>query len=491
MKRVLKFLFFLALNFMFFPQFVLYIVGGTNGNVKISLIFCVSLYIALLFINRFKIKKLLTRIIKLPVFKYYALYAAFVTLTTIGHILIGRYTAPTYFYCIRMYKYYYAITLVYFFPLLIYILKVNIRTVIKYIYSIIYFLIIVCIIQYFAFLFRITPLISLIDIFSNGRDALYGDASACSSLLRVYGFFGEPSGLGQFIFIIMPFIYNISTSNLKLYKNKIIDNIIRYSFLPMLLFVIIFTKSPIYIILCFIEFGILLTISNIHHIKKNFGFICFFSGLVLLIITLFIHLEPAFTQHSVISRIQTTFHYITDFHSLARKESSLATRIVSYYMQFKVFLRNCIFGCGLFNAEIDVNGYYMQEAKIPITPENYYMQYLRLPFMAAMNKSIIWTSLAEFGIIGFFLYILFVVKSFIFSKKIVNIFLGIERIGLISVSQCYITIFIISFYNINYFNEIVWLIYGLLLMYLYAAKYKSYKIVRINKEDEKLRSPDN
>ena len=467
-KKYFKILFYISLVFCFLQNFVIFIVPGTNAYIPVGLLFWVPLYICCLF----NYKKFL-RLLKINVYKHFLIFIGFVIITSIIHFVMLRYIASASTYFLRWYKLFIALFLVYLIPFTSIFCKIPQKIVIKIFIICFYVIFILGIINYIGILFNINPIIYIFKILSNCTFGKRGDVLAIGLLkeLRVQSIFYEPSSLGQFIFIVMPIIFKISTSKYKIVNNNFINYIIKYSFIPLMYLNLIFTKSPIYLALCLIETFVLLIILNIKHIKRKLPTILF-TALFIVLIGLLIccNFEIDFEQ-VYIGRILKVINNLSSFENLVNAEPSLATRLVAYIQQMRVFLHNPMFGCGQYNLEADLNSYFLS-FKLPMTPENYVGYYNR-PDLAGVNRSLIWSLLAETGIVGTILYFIFVYLNVKYLTKIKKYFYGIEKDFLTGLYFSIITITIISFYNLVLEAYVVWLLYGLNLLYIYKINFYS------------------
>lgn len=477
---ILKLSYIYTISFVltFLPMFVVYIKKGSNGNIYIGLLTTILTYLLFIILKNKYFQKSLVILLKNTIIKSYLFYIGYVLLALLFHIILGHYKANVSFYAVRIYKFYFAAILIYLLPFIGIMIGIKFRKLLKLFILILWILFIISIIQYFAFVFNITFLISIIDFFSNARAALYIDSTTVQTGLRAYAFFSEPSGLGQFIFIIMPFVILISKCKEKIFKNILFDKFVKKSFLPFMILTLIFTKSPIYLVFCFIELFILLLINYWNKIKKYFSLILFFIIILFFIsFIIFITYQNQIEQ-TFLFRIIKTIYSFGDFDKLVILEPSLATRIYSYSIQLVAFTKAFIFGCGLNNAEVFVNPFYLSESLLPPTAENFYLGFLHTQNLCGLNRSVVYTSLAEFGIVGFSLYIIFWIKNLKVLKSLKKYFQGFEYSFLIALIQSFITIMIISFYNLGLDNAIIWLIFGYSLVFMYInKKRKGNKIV--------------
>lgn len=176
-------------------------------------------------------------------------------------------------------------------------------------------------------------------------------------------------------------------------------------------------------------------------------------------------------KDTYIRRIFSSIDSFGDLHKLVLYEPSLATRIVYYYNQFIAFKQNLLFGCGLHNADIYLNKILLN-SPIPLTPE-IYERYYTTKYNVNIAYSLLWTGLLEFGLIGFSIYIMFILKNILSLHKITKVYDGIEQNFCQSLIFSIIAIFFISFYNLNIHNLVIWTIYGLSILAVFnLTRYK-------------------
>ncbi len=464
-KNNLYYLYFIVLILNFLPAFVLYLVPNTPVNIWFEFLFIIPLFaIVLLYKNNFA--KFVYILKRTPIFRYYIIYISTISAVTLLNICLGLYNAPIGYYFIKMYRFILSCTLIYMLPLFGIFIKVNYRKIIKTFLFCSFCIFILSIIQFFIFTLKIQPLISVLDFFTNARYVLYKDFQCVQNIGRVYCTFGEPSGLGQFIFITMPIIMKLSSAKFKIFNNKYLNFLIKRTAVPFMLITVILTKSPIYLILCGIEYFILLIIFNIKLIKKYLIQVFLF---IITFLSFFVYIYIAHKEaieSTYIFRILQTMYAIGDFNKLVFFEPSLATRIVSYSAQFGAFSKRIVFGCGINNVEVFLNSFYLQSTNLSFTPENI-ATYLNKPHWVGVNRSFFWTSLAETGILGIFSYLLFIYKNFSFLNQMKRLCYGIDKDFIHGLYWSMISIVIISFYNLGTDNNFMWLIFGFIPMLLY------------------------
>ncbi|MBR6162436.1 hypothetical protein IKQ26_00895 [bacterium] len=467
---------------LFFSQFVIVIIPGTGaGNIAVGLIGVLLFYLFLICSNYKKFLVFVKDLIKIPIIKVFFIYIIYVTVSMIIHKFLGHYKAPSYFYWARIYRFYIYSIPIFFFPALGLFCNIKLTHFVKWLYTLFIIVFITGIIQYLGLILNIGFIDTIISFFTNARATLYIDGGeSVKSLLRVFSIFNEPSGFGQFIFIFMPIITTLSVSKYKIFKNNLVNNISKKTMLFLMFINLILTKSPIYLVLCTIEALILFTIINYHTIKKHFVRICIICIISVLIIPIIYSSFQNQIEQSYLGRIINTIQNLTNFQSFVLAESSLATRIVNYSIQLVSLKYNLLFGAGLYNIDVFLNDKYLQISPLPFTMENIAFYY-NSSFVSATNKSIVWTSLAEFGLVGFFLYVWFIFKLFKSTIKMLKlkIYSCIEQELLFGILGSLITLSVISFYNLGIDSPLLWIIYGLVVAYLYNTKSLNKEILNV------------
>ena len=167
-------------------------------------------------------------------------------------------------------------------------------------------------------------------------------------------------------------------------------------------------------------------------------------------------------------------HNITSIDGLISLEPSLATRIISYYMQFKIFCLNINFGVGFDNVCIYLN-------KIFWEINNFYtieimQDYYRTSELTYINVSLIWTLLASTGLFGFLLYVAFFMQNINMVKNFQSYCNKKEFSFIKAIKLSLVLSFFISFYNLSYNSNTLWFLYGMVLLYSYTIRQRRREI---------------
>lgn len=471
-KKRIQIIFFILFSLAFFPAFIVPL-GGAMYIYVISILGYSVLFLSiLLFHDKFIFIK---KLFHIKTFRLFCLFISFCIITTIIHNFLGYNKGGLFNKMIAVGNFLTPNILVYFLPIFgLTVFKVKVNSMIKLFYFMLYMVIFIGLIQYFAYIFEFSVLIQAIDFLSNKVSIntvpnLYN----CVITKRVYSVETEPSILGQFIFITLPFIYMLNRTGFSIYRNIKLNYMIKKTIFPMAIIVLILTKSPIYLVLVFSEIFVLFLIYNYKKIKKiilPLFLIITFLIILFLIYRLFnIDID---IDKSYLSRIFVALSCIDDFEKLVYFEPSLATRIISYYTQVIIFTKNIFFGVGIGNAEYVASRIFML-LPIPLTSESF-IGYFKYTYKVVLNPSVIYTLLAETGLVGFALYVFFVANNIIALSKLKLYTSGFYADFINSLSLSTVAICVISFYNLAINNRMMWLLYGLSLMIIYNFRRKKY-----------------
>ena len=282
---------------------------------------------------------------------------------------------------------------------------------------------------------------------------------------RVFSVFEEPGYLGGFLVINLPIIYSTILSKYKILKNKKFNFFFKKSYLPLVILVIIMTKSPIWLI-----FFILVTF--VYFFKKIFlkyliKFLLIVMFILLPIVIIFKNVDISTTY---LSRISNTISTFSDMNLFVLKEPSLANRILSYIVRVKIFEEYPITGIGYKNTEYHAKDFFYK-LNMPLTQETQINLFNASPKMG-MNGAIFWNFLSDTGIIGTFFYYLFLIvlikKANTISKQLP---VGLEQTFLIALKKVYLTILCLSFYDLRPNFHYFWFLFGIMLVYLKRYKF--------------------
>ena len=473
MSIKLKYLYYIGLILLFFPSCVIFLIPQTNANIQLSSIWGSILILGLVFFHTNLIKKHISNLLKIKVFKIYLYFISFLLLTSFTHMFLGFYKATTNYYFARFLKFFFFISVLYVFPSLGVLFKIKLNNIIKIFYTMIYVLLIISFLQYISLIFQIDILYYLIQIFAsetfNASEVTMTDIAFDQK--RIYGIFREPSVLGQFVFITLPFIFEISKTKYRLFNIRFLNLFYKKTVLILALFVLVFTKSPIYLVLCSLELVILILYS---YRKITIKYWYLFAATLLTIvicIASFILSKQDMFENTYLLRIIKTMSVFSDFSLFAIVEPNLASRIISYQNQCRVFLDNFFTGIGYFNVTSVISEYY-KTSNLFLTKEIVIGCHTSPKFIAFVARNTVATLLAEIGLIGFSLYAYWQYCNFKALNFIQNKLRGLDRIFVYALFQSFIMISIISFYNLSIdHSPLVFLFFGISLYVIVYYKF--------------------
>ena len=132
----------------------------------------------------------------------------------------------------------------------------GIKKSMKYIYSFLYAINVIGIINFFIFTFKIDWLSKIYFFFVNKRLLIANwDAHVGNLIPRIQSVFEEPSFLAFFICINLPLVYAMTLCKAPIYKNPKINKFVKYTAIPLMWIVLLGTLSPINII-----FGVIISV---------------------------------------------------------------------------------------------------------------------------------------------------------------------------------------------------------------------------------------
>lgn len=326
-------------------------------------------------------------------------------------------------------------------------------------------------ISYFGSFFEIEFINKTFDFLANYRllaFKLYGSDSQASNyfafgLPRLDNLHPEPSGYACFIYIFLPFVYAFGTSKIKLYKNKFLNIFIKKTIIPFTWISILLTFSPIYLL-----FSLLITLiyffKDLFKLMKKYFIIIIFALLLIIFVLKTINLSETY-----LSRIINILTEIKSFDDFIFIEPSLATRIVSYFNQFCVFLKHPLTGVGLGNLPYALLGQFYNSS-LPLTPELVSKMNISISTNTKLmfNSSFFYTTIAENGLIvmGFIVY--FIYRLFYLIGKFIKkpCIVGYDKKLLLALRGSLCAICIISFYNYAFENYLTYILFAFIIVTL-------------------------
>ncbi len=480
-EDVMKFnyILYIPLILLFFPAFAFYM-PGLNG---VYLVFFIFTYMTLILLiikeNKNIIFKIVDIIKKTPLHIFItllglmvinSLYLSFIGITTLSLTIrstilqIFMYILPTFIIFLYLIDSY-----------------INYKTVIKFFYTAFWVYLILGILSYLGMLFKIEFINCVFDFLSNARKINFEKTLKYSLMITSnYTSFGlprldclavEPSAHACFIYLYLPLIYKLTNLKIRMYNSLKMEIVIKKTMIALVWINIILTQSPIYLILSLIITLLTFIKQIFKYIKKYFVIIIL---IIFLLIALFIHVLSNITlSNTYLSRIANTFVSIGSIDTFIYLEPSLATRIISFYNQFLLFLKYPFTGVGLGNVGYKMIEQYIN-SPLPLTGEMITKLQLALTGKSKLliNQGLIYYFLAENGIVlgGMFLYFHFkLYKTMqILTKYVSND--SLLSITIEGLKKCWIGITIWLFYESSLLRLDYLFLYILIISLIYRIK---------------------
>ena len=267
--------------------------------------------------------------------------------------------------------------------------------IIKFYYKFVIIVLFLGIINSISINFDITIIQNLFDNFlTNTRNFDTNVSEFASSSIytigkRVKSIFVEPSYFANFICFNIPLLIGLHKNNKVLYKNRIINHILKKSSIFIALYLLVMTKSPIFTMIAITELIIYYIFFTKYSKQKLF---ILFSFPFIIFLTLYI-ISNINISETYIERIYKTISSFGNFNELVSLESSLATRIVNIVNQIILGVNNPFFGVGYGNY-IEPLGKQLLASPLPLTEEN-----IRNIGIGG-NYFFLWTNFCEIGFLG-------------------------------------------------------------------------------------------
>ena len=364
-----KNLVYLPIIFLFFPAFAICFPFWKAAY----LIFFFVLYFSIALLLITKRKDLINNfisVIKNTPLKYYLAFFLFAAINSVFLSFLGISSITQ---SLRSIMIQIVLAILPFFLYFLFVINkmISYKRFIKIFLLLFYIDLIVGFVAFIGELFNITFINSIFDFLANARMLSFANrgVDAVASGYESFGFprldnlFQEPSNYAAFLYCYMPIVYSVFRLKEPLYKNKLLDKIVKYTIIPFSWISLILTASPMFLI-----FSIIITLfyfkdNIIKILYKNFvKFIIILFLFCLSVILLFSQID--FSQ-TYLSRIINVLN-INSIEDLIIVEGSLATRILNYAHTFEVFQHHPLTGVGFGNVHRLMLDYYMH-SNIPIT----------------------------------------------------------------------------------------------------------------------------
>ena len=471
MANVSKFIYFLiivSICLIFFQDIAIRLGTQILYLAPVGILFTLFLYSIC---NFKKFSKSVIIIYKKSPFKIFILYLLWVVLSSffIGNLLI---TFKSIFRVVLIY----VLTVIpaILFPIFILRKMISPKRLLQLFIYIYIFIMLYGIFYYLVQKFNLNYLAQTHDFFCtktllNSIDNDYNNYRALTlanvtQTVRAMSVFFEPSFYATFIFIFLPFIYKISESSVIIINNRILNRGLKLFLLLITWLSLFLTQSPIYIVL-----SIIYTIFYYYkYINKYVIMITIFFLLYSsFVIALLPDLDTLTKDYKVVNRIVNTVSSFGSLDKLVQTEPSLATRLITNYNGLLTCINyHPVKGTGYGNSA-EAAQRSIINSRIPLTGE---LQLIYAFDMIGAPPSIFFSIICQTGIVGVALLYLFILQTIIQAKKIINCFIGFDKLLIETCFFISINYVIISFYWSIESYPMMWFFLGILNYYILIYK---------------------
>lgn len=449
----LKYFVYISLIFLFLPAFVFPLAGRTYRVcfiVLLGLFSSILLFYTPLFLN------MLNKLYKNTTFKFLLFFLAFLLIESFILVIQPDYSFPL--------EFLYLLQLIFLYILPCFLLSaffiprfINLNKFIKFYYIAMLSIFVFGLIEYVGGkILGINIINSIQEFIANERLFVPGYIPT----KRLCSIFAEPGWLGGFIFLNFPMLYELNLSKYKLFKKKLLNISIKKSLVILAWINIIFTFSPIWLILCIIQalyfYYKQISLYIIKNCKKIFLMI-----LILFSLTNICFKTNIKNTAVQFKRINAVIANIDSYEKFAFVEPSLASRITSYFNLLDLFKHNIILGTGLNHIQYKIiKSFY--NTNIVLTEEN--SRHLTNSYSTRkmhFNTSIFYALAAGTGIIGITLYYFFVFKTIRRLKFLQTYFFNDKYYFILGYEKTLYTLLIMTFYDTFLSNPFIWFWLGI------------------------------
>ena len=455
-NKILKTILLFPLGFLFLMAFY---IPGTNIPLY-DIIMGIGFITAFLLFPK-RIVNLFLKLSKLRHFKMLLLFTLWIIFVGILFVVRGKYPWNHFIYATFLLFLYNNYTW-YLYPLILYPQIISEKDIIKFLYITLY---LICLYGLISYTLQICGL-GFLDIVQKivlTRREEFDTA-------RVLSVFEEPSHMGGFLCIVLPFVYKLSLSKYKIFKNNIFNVLIKKSFIPLVILTICFVQSPMWIIFFFIITAIYFSKKIFYSVKKHIVKVC--SILIILLLLFTISVRAVDINSTFLNRITKVVGVLTNWDAIVLADGSFANRILSYGARARLWFEYPITGVGYKNAEYHVAEILTKKMNVAM-PKSMKEALINKDGLVRINGSILWILLSDTGLVGFLLFYLFVILSIIKLNKITSYLPNcLPKDYITAVKYVYINVICLSIYGTNINTIYIWFFLGLTNVFtLYRTRY--------------------
>ena len=456
-----------------FPCFVVPL--GSKLLLVASIFMISSFFLAIIF----SYKNFLNNIKEFCVNYYTRLFIAFILWAIFSGIILimfGKVTIKNTFSHIA-FGLIYSVTFPLFFGFFI-SKKITIDKIMKVLSISLYIILTIGLINFLIFYFNIDILEQIYSFFVNIqtiRESIDARDIRLLGFPRVKSVFYEPGVYSYFLALFFPFICYFSQAKYKCVSSNMIRILMQKTFMPLAWFNVIFSFSPIGIIMSFISFGIYKLSLTKNYAKLLKNVLKIFVSFMIIISLIYIFREISIIN-AIYKRIFSVQYIFTNFQEFVYIEESLATRLVYYINCTIIGFKNILFGAGWGSLGLALKTQLLN-SPVPLTSENVFVYFTKGLDTTSYVLSIAYAIFGATGLLGFIFFYSFIFRLIkkLFSMKKLNIRYS-------NLFFVYLILFVIySFYESPMYYQYYWLIIGIIVAYINKNQYT--KLIKINKEE--------
>ena len=438
-RKILQF----PLYFLFLPAFMF----PLGLLIPAYYFFIIIIFLPYIFVYRKQIFIFVNNLYKKTPFKYFVYFSFWIVLANLFLLLLGKLTFISCFSAliIVLFGYFFLYILYPAFTIYKYF---SIARLNKFLVFGLFIIFVWGIISFIGDLFNIKFLQFLENLFSNRQYLVNGTLFV---LARARSFIYEPGRYAYFIALLIPYILFVNECKYRIFKNHLLNLIIKKSFLLLAIINLILTMSPIGIVFAAVVFLFCASKNILNILKKLKSPINLLKiGLILLLLFIIcVSQYSSIMNSSVYSRIYIVVTSIKNIESLSFLEASLYTRIVSYVNSFCLFLHHSLLGVGLDQSKFCIANQFANSPILLSGENSLLLQKAYITGKMSYNRNIICDLLCETGIFGFLLFYVYLIQSLKTMKRCIKYYTGCEKDVLSALYGVFLMMILFSFYEVS------------------------------------------
>lgn len=464
--KVLLF-FIVTLILLMFPG-LCFSVGSQFVNVYIP--FVLFALAIIFFVRNKKLKRHILYLYKKTPFKYFCWFALWGFITIIISVFTGNFHFGG-FLTSTLGGLMCSVICPFIFVSFLFSNMLSTKFLVKFLYGFCWFVFVFALIDFFVYLLDISFLKDIVSLFCNKR-SIFTDVdltyrASANNYIRAKSIFEEPSYLGYFILLLSPIIYEIHYNIKNIFKNALVNFVIKKSMLPLMWISLILTQSPIFLIFNLI-FTLFYFVKYRNLKTKIYKYRIFIIGLIIPVIFVLLYCFMTIDfQQTYLNRIILVVQNINSFDKFVMVEPSLATRIVIFLCGWQLFVKTYGFGVGYGNLSYIIQNIIIN-SNLPLTTE---LQSLFYKDNTHLTSTIMTKVSTETGIIGFAIFYFFVFKTYLLMKKLNRKMNNKEWKHLLIGFELFVLLFCLTtIYDSNLNQAWCWVVFGMIYSCIIRCK---------------------